>query len=162
MWATLIGLIERWWREKSRLDTVRAIVKLRDAMQNCDKRYQTYVAAKKSRASGHLSIQKQSLEEWRESISELGERVKQLAEVFEIFDPKVHRSIFAYHGDEIQYLAKDVLYAVAEQLKEEPEIDIYSVAISDKYREALHDLDVFIRSTFKPEELLAAKRSRLR
>jgi hypothetical protein len=82
--------------------------------------------------------------------------------MLEIFSPELYREILEYSGDEADTLADDALYKMASEMKEEPEIDITSVLLTDNYRKALTELDHFISENFKPEEVHAVISSRLR
>jgi hypothetical protein len=162
MWTTLIGLIERWWREKPRLDIVRAVVQLRDAMEACESSYEAY---RKAKLKGS-KLRKSELQElravWDRNVRTLTVQVVALDTVLQIFGPNLHREIMDYSGDETDTLADDALYTMAKEMKQEPEIDVNRVVLTDKYRSALSELDAFIRANFKPEEVLAVKSSRLR
>jgi hypothetical protein len=162
MWTTLLGLIERWWREKPRLDVVRAVVHLRDAMQACESNYEAYFEAIEADGTDK-SAKVESLERvWSESVDSLAFRVVALGTVLEIFGPNMHRQILEYSGYETDARSGAPLYAVACEMHAAPEIDIARVVLTDKYKAALAELDAFIRANFKPEEVHAAKSSRLR
>lgn len=162
MWSTLIGLIERWWREKPRLDVVRSIVRLRDAMQACEKSYEAYRDAKAGSAKGDAAELRALRVVWDRNVQSLTSQVAVLGRMLEIFSPELYREILEYSGDEADTLADDALYKMASEMKEEPEIDITRVVLTDNYRKALTELDHFIRENFKPEEVHAVISSRLR
>lgn len=95
MWSTLVGLIERWWREKPRLDLVRAVVRLRNAMRKCQKWYDAYVAAKQKGDPDDIPYPNPRVE-WTRSLTYIGEAIVELDSVLAIFDAKAHRAIQSY------------------------------------------------------------------
>jgi hypothetical protein len=162
MWSTLLGLIERWWREKPRLDIVRAVVRLRDAMQKCETSYEAYRAAGLSRKQPKPHELPPLRLAWEQNVGLLSEQVVELGKVLEIFSPELYRQITDYSGDEVDTLAADALYKVAQSMEQPPELDIAMIEVTDNYRTVLKELDAFIRTNFKPEEVHAVARSRLR
>ena len=163
MWTTLLGLIERWWREKPRLDLVRAIVQLRDSMQECQRCYRDFTAAKKSRTRAARDELPWIKMRWRQSIARLSYSVGDLDDVLSIFDTATHRAVFAYTSDEAELDEyEDSLLQLAAQLGQPLEIDVRNLNIEVGFDEALKSLDAFIRSMVKPEEIDAHSRSRLR
>lgn len=162
MWSTLVGLIERWWREKPRLDVVRSVVCLRDAMEACEKSYEDYRTAKVSKTQDKATDFFDRRRVWERNVQSLTAQVVALGKVLQIFSPELYREIMDYSGDEADTLAEDALYKVADEMKEEPEIDITHVVLTDNYRKALAELDAFIRENFKPEEVHAVVSSRFR
>ena len=162
MWSTLVSLIERWWREKPRLDLVRSVVHLRDSMKLCQERYEACMEAK---AAGTLENRCEPHPElaWTHSLAILGCAVIELDQVLEIFDVRVHQSIRDYQRSEsVVIAAQGVLGGAAQALNKPLEIDIHRVEISSSFNQALGDLDEFIRKNFKPEEIRAVQDNRWR
>ena len=162
MWSTLIGLIERWWREKPRLDVVRAVVRLRDAMEGGESSYEAYRAASSSKVEGKTVDLYGLRRVWERNVNLLSAQVVELGKVLHIFSPELYREVMDYSGDEVDTLADDALYKVAKEMDQCPEIDITKIVLTDNYRSALSQLDAFIRENFKPEEVHAVTKSRLR
>jgi hypothetical protein len=162
MWSILVGLIERWWREKPRLDVVRAVVRLRDAMVGCEKSYEAYRAANNNVSHGKVVDQYGLRRAWERNVDLLSAQVVELGKVLQIFSPELYSEIMDYSGDEVDTLAEDALYKVAKEMEQHPEIDITRIELTDNYRSALGQLDAFIRANFKPEEVHAVAKSRFR
>ena len=164
MWSTLVELIERWWREKPRLDVVRSVVCLRDAMEACNTSYKAYRDATSRGAKDGAAELQRLRAEWGVNVEVLTEQVIDLGTVLQIFSPKLHMEVIDYHGDErVGFdLADDALYMVASEMRQAPEIDIARVELTDKYQTALAELDAFIRSNFKLEAVHAVTSSRWR
>lgn len=160
MWTTLIGLIERWWREKPRLDVVRAVVHLRDAMIECQNWYSQYLAALKA---GDLeTLYPHPGVEWTRSLTTLNKRVAELDTVLSIFSPEAHKAIRAYIGAESLEVGAMGLELAAKELKQPLDLDIRNVAMSASFSEALDQLREFIAKNFKADEIFAASSSRWR
>ncbi len=160
MWSTLIGLIERWWREKPRLDVVRAVVHLRDTMIKCQNWYSQYLDALKAGDLETLSPDPRV--EWTRSLSQLNERVVELDVVLSIFSPEAHKAIRAYMGAEDLVMGAMGLEVAAEELHQPLDLDIRNVSMSATFSEALNQLREFIAKNFKAEEIFAASVSRWR
>ena len=164
MWPTLVGLIERWWREKPRLDVVRSVVRLRDAMQNCHRSYQEYCRAKTSTSENSHSRLRSLRWEWGRNVQALVDEVVALGTVLEIFSPELYQELSDYSYDEAWTLNDDPLDIVPNELRQEPEIeiDIDRVMMTEQFRDTLARLDTFIRVNFKPEEVYTVRSVRYR
>lgn len=161
MWSILLGLIERWWREKPRLDVARSVVDLRDAMEACHTSYLAYHTAKTSRTQDLMQLQGLRVE-WGYNIEDLGKAVLNLGTVLRIFSPGLHRKLIEYSNDESNSyeIADDALYLLASTMGQAPEIDIAQIELSVGFQTALTELDSFIRTNFKLEEVYAVKSRR--
>lgn len=162
MWSTLVGLIERWWREKPRLDLVRAVVQLRNAMKECQRWYDAYVTAKQQGDPEDISYPNPRVE-WTRSLTYIGKAIVELDSVLAIFDAKAHEAIQSYvYMESLEAGAQGTLGEAAKALGQSMQIDIKRVEMDAHFQKALSDLDEFIRKNFKPEEVQAAQSSRWR
>jgi hypothetical protein len=160
MWSTLIGLIERWWREKPRLDVVRAVVNLRDSMIECQSWYSRYLNALKA---GDLDIlSPHPRVEWTRSLARLTVRVVELDTVLSIFTPEAHEAITSYLDAESLEAGALGLEVAAKELREPLDLDIRKVTMNASFDEALVHLREFIAKNFKPDEVFAVSQSRWR
>jgi hypothetical protein len=170
MWSTLVELIERWWRDKPRLDVVRSVICLRDAMEACRTSYAVYRTVE-TNGCMYRGPEPQSREaelqrlraQWGNNVEFLTRQVLELGTVLEIFSPSLHRELETYRSDErSSFLGEEVLNKMALELRQAPEIGIAQVEIPDKYQTALAELDAFIRENFKMEEIHAVQSRRWR
>jgi hypothetical protein len=175
MWGILVGLIERWWREKPRKDIVRAVVRLRDSMIECQGWYSEYREALKANDIDRLSPNPKW--EWFRSLDDLTDSVAELDDVLAIFSPEAHRALAGYILNDSQLAGPLALRAALLELDKSAEVDMdlahyganYSeIGITEEmiesgFSEALTELRKFISENFKPDEVFAAsenKRSR--
>jgi hypothetical protein len=162
MWSTLIGLIERSWKEKPRRDVLLVAVLLHDSMNKCQHRYKRYKAVPNV---GLLSPLRSSLErEWMRSLVELRERISRLDYVLSIFSPEAHEAICRYRRKESSQEADAVreLEATAQVLGQSPQLDIQNKTMDDAYSDALKQLKVFIADNFSVQEVFAVRRHKKR
>jgi hypothetical protein len=155
MITTVIGMIERWWREKPRLDVVRSVVQLRDAMHECEEAYGSFVASKKA------ADRQRSKMLWNDAFIRLTDAASGLSAVFEVFSPKTVEAIGIYMAVEQDHLEKEFIDAKRE-LEDEFGIHLSQVKLSPEFTEAMDALDEFIKANFKVEEVHAARTSRFR
>jgi hypothetical protein len=154
MWSILIGLIERWWREKPRLDVIRTVVHLRDAMMDCQNWYSQYLEALKA---GDLeTLDPHPRVEWTRSLTTLSEREAELDTVLSIFSPEAHKAITAYLRAENQLVGAMGLEVAAKELHQPLDLDIQNIGMSTTFSDALGQLRDFIGKNFKPDEIFAA------
>jgi hypothetical protein len=87
-------LIERWWREKPRLDVVPAVVSLRDAMIECQSWYERYSDALKA---GDLeTLDPHPRRQWLRCVSNLNDWMRELDTTLSIFSPATSKEISSY------------------------------------------------------------------
>lgn len=155
MWTTVIGLIERWWREKPRRDVVQSVVQLRDAMVDCQSAHERHT---RSGSPGSSDVdRKDSFDDWTKAVDHLANSLEELDTVLAVFSPTAHDALHIYFQLERQrgYHLDDArrLEAVAADLGEPLGIDLDHATISHNFREALDALQQFIATNFKPEEI---------
>ena len=158
MWGILVGLIERWWRDKPRKDVVSAIVRLRDSMIECHNWYNQYREAIEAGDIDSLSPNPNA--EWIRSLDDLVTALAESDGVLAIFCPEAREAISQYLGDEEDLAASVPLQALSETLGESPAIDLQSGVMEASFSKALNELRLFIAQNFKPEEIYAASKSR--
>jgi hypothetical protein len=85
-----------------------------------------------------------------------------LGAVFEIFSLELYQSLSDYSNGEEH--VRNPLHVVANELRSETELDfdIDHMTMTDQYRDALAELDTFIRMNFKLEEVYAVRPTRYR
>jgi hypothetical protein len=160
MWSVLIGLVERWWRDKPRKEVVRAVVLLRDTMIDCHRWYVQYLEAVER---GDLDFLYPNPEvEWTRSLTELVERVADLDTVLSIFSPEAHEAIRSYINQESLLAGAKGLEVAAQELGSPLEIDIANVKMEKSFTESLNQLRTFIAANFKADEVFAAHQSKWR
>lgn len=152
MWGIVIGLIERWWREKPRKDVVFEVVRLRDAMIECQRSYVRYKKASKEVRSERLP--RSPYRRWVSSVIILADRLEHLDGVLSIFSPEAHAAIKDFsilESREVTTLAR--LEMTARALQEPLDLDIKYVTMNAGFTKALDQLRTFIAANFKPEEI---------
>jgi hypothetical protein len=162
MWSTLVGLIERWWREKPRLDVVRTVVQLRDAMIECQAWYERYADALKA---GDLeTLYPHPRDEWLACVTRLNDSMRELNTALSIFSPSAYEALTNYAQLEMSRFTADTeaLEIVASDLQQPLDLDIEHVVLGASFAAALEQLREFIAKNFKVEEIHAVARSRWR
>ena len=139
----LIGLIRDALKDRPRRDLVRETVHLRQAIEQCQSSYETYKADPSIGTS-----------QWDNALGVLEERLANLSKLLHIFDPAAGDTIDNYRDfDRLEYrrfVGKRAAGRVVSKLGGEAGFP------SDTIKSALSELDRFIRTTFKPEEVKAA------
>lgn len=162
MWSVLVGLIERWWKAQPRADFIRTVLQLRASMQRCQDAFVLYSATEVS--DSPRSVQIRAMAAWRGSIFRLVDSVTELNSVIQIFGPATTSALSDYASDEEDCLedAFAFLEAVASDIGGGPATELVRmtplahVQLEGSFNEALKELDRFIASNFKPEEVYAA------
>ena len=157
MWGILVGLIERWWRDKPRRDVVNTVVRLRDDMMYCHYWYMRFREALEAGDLGVLDPNPQ--QEWMRSVEWLTLTMNELDTVLSIFTPETHEALTGYVKEEGGLRDVFALQQIAPVLKLTLEIDIETGTMNDTFSQAMNELRKFICTNFKPEEVLAASRS---
>jgi hypothetical protein len=162
VWTTLIGLIERWWREKPRADLVRALVGLQKSMQECQNWYEKYWELKRSdprKLDGYPSPGV----EWVRSLTHVGRAIVELDSVLKIFDSKTHETIERWlNAEMLEATVTGTVGGAAKALGQPTGIDIKRVEMDEHFHQALEQLNEFIRTNFEAAEVHAAIASRFR
>jgi hypothetical protein len=154
MWGTLVGLIERWWREKPRSDVVRAVVHLRDSMIECQSWYEQYLVALDV---GDLdTLDHDPRFEWIRSLTTLTKKVVELDVVLSIFSQEAHQAIAGYLDFENLEFGVEGLEVAAQYLEQPLQLDIKNKTMDETFTTALNELSVFIAKNFKADEIFAA------
>lgn len=109
LWSTLIEVVERYWKEKPRKDTLEALISLRAEMIACQHWYDSYTALKKQGDVDELvhaqfeEAKKTGLRlpphpgvEWIRSLTEIGDALVKLDSVLKIFSAEAHERIERY------------------------------------------------------------------
>jgi len=157
MWPKIIDLIINWLKSKPRSDLTTHIMTLRDAMRDC---HETYLRFSDAKAEGDQAVIDQSYLEWRAAFGILDTAVAKVDDVLHIFGKEAHREVQRYLLSESKPCAEDgyaVSAAMVQLLREKPR-DPQATTGKAEFADALDKLDAFISSTFKPEEVIAAKR----
>ena len=163
MWGTLLGLIERWWREKPRLDIVRAVVHLRDSMLNCQNRYEKFMKASSARTPKHAANIAKLRDEWYLAVEGLVVSLAEIDTVLTIFEPEMRKKVRLYLHDESDSVdVQRALDNYAARLGDASEIDIPRDYVDPAFHRTLNDLDAFIKTNFKIEEVQSVMKGRLR
>jgi hypothetical protein len=177
VWETLISVTSDALKEHPRKQVVRKVIALRNAMIDCQKAYDDYQEVLKHGNYDDVMAQRATLprpheavklydprKEWKLAICYLAESLEKANDLLEIYDPDVHQRARRYHrGEEEEEefeneavkrskRARNVMRAARAHL------DPRSVDVDREFTETLGKLDAFIRSNFKPEEVLAAQR----
>src|SRR2546428_8950358 len=127
MWNTLIVLIERWWREKPRIDIVRAAVGLRNSMVACQ---QIYLTRRESPCSENFDQQ------WIDAVNDLTRRLQKLDDVLAIFSPTTQMAIMKYRQLEGRQSADDTrLQLAANDLGQPLGIDVINLTLSINFED---------------------------
>jgi len=152
MWTKLIELILTWWKDKPRKDVVRAVVRLRERMSDCQQWYDELQTAKQSGNVDHPP------DYWWNSVAELGCAIEEIDQVVSIYSPEAREALRNYHMFEArEMVAEGVVATTAEALgTKATDIDIEKQKLGPSFKTALDTLDAFIRATFKVEEVHAA------
>ena len=160
MWTILVGLIERWWRDKPRKDVVRAVVRLRDTMIDCQSWYNQYLAALK--ANDIDSLSPNPYDAWFYSLDDLFAAVYELDRVLAIFSPEAHEAIVHYMYTEGGIRGEMGLKALSHCLGA-PAFDVEKRerGLEESFSQALSELHKFISANFTPDEIFAATKGKL-
>lgn len=157
MWPKIIELIIAWLKSKPRSDLTKQILTLRDAMNNCHASYERFATAK---AHGDQAEIDQRYRDWRVAFGELDTAVAEVDEVLHIFGKEARDEVNRYLVSESAPCAEDgyaVSAAMVELLNVRPD-NPQATTGKVEFSDALDTLDRFISATFKPEEIVAAKR----
>jgi hypothetical protein len=162
MWTLLVGLIERWWREKPRLDVVRSVVRLRDSMARCQDLYIKHVSSSETEADA--SNYSKTRDDWIVALGEIAERLQELDTVISIFNPAARSAISDYMSHEYSLMDKGAgrLNLIASDLGGNLGLDLDHLELSTDFEKATLQLDAFISQNFKPDEIFAVSTSRWR
>jgi len=158
MWPKIIELIISWLKSKPRSDLTIQVLRLRDAMKDCHSSYECFAAAK---VQGEQSEIDQRYRQWRAAFGVLDTAVADVDEVLHIFGKDARDQVNMYLISESAPCAEDgyaVSAAIVELLNEPPE-NPQATTGKVEFSAALETLDRFISANFKPEEVVAAKRS---
>jgi len=170
MWSLLVGLLERWWREKPRLDVVRTVVRLRNSMTRCHQNYVTYDSLRRQGVTGDTE---RAQAEWVSSVDNLARILEELDVTFEIFSPEAHQALIYYRLSEtgavnawsrLAVVESDLVGKTDENSGAFLEAaNIHSEGgVGSDFLAAKAALDAFIAKQFKPDEVFAVQNSRWR
>ncbi len=163
MWSTLIGLIERWRRERPRRDVISGVVYSTDSMIDCQISYSVYREALKA---GDLDTRSPDPRvEWIRSVGELSCQVTKLGAILPIFSPEAYEAVSDFLRAEgiatgtiaLEYASEELLEFASAELQP-LDLDIENVSLSTAFSDALNRLREFMVNNFKPEEISAASK----
>ena len=157
MWPKIIDLIIAWLKSRPRTELTQQILELRDAMRHCHHAYVQFSEAKETRDQAAIDMRYQ---EWRGAFGVLDTAVANVDEVLHIFGKDAREQVNSYLISEQEPCPEDgraVSAGIVELLNEMPE-NPRATTGTVEFEDALTTLDEFIRNTFKPEEVVAAKR----
>ena len=154
MWDAVVTIIERRWSDRPKKRLIRAVLDLRSAMKECQRTYLAY------QAPAHDSIDKRGSQkyDWSWSFLDLSLCILELDDILEIFSPETHAALRAYwNHDNIVLIYDDFFAHTARELNTTREFDVHANELQPSFEVALARLDEFIRTHFKPEEVIAHK-----
>lgn len=157
MFLALMGLIERWWKDKPRADMIRAIVQLRRAMLGCEETYESLMAAKK--VGGAAGVEDLS-EAWESRVASLARAIGAIESTVQIFAPELSEELARYlNGERAAMDVEGAMKSIAKGLGEEADVSLEATAHELTNPQALAQLDRFIKENFKIDEIHAAETS---
>ena len=136
IWDTIIGVVERTWRDKPRKDVVNALVELRAAMVECQRAYESYQDIcrrgpyrKWLRRSRNIFRDVGTVFEdpkltWIGSVIKLSDLTAEINEVLQIFSPEVHSEVVRMAETEWKLQKKADSRVTASELNESLKIDL--------------------------------------
>jgi len=171
LWSTVIGLVERYWKDKPRKDVIASLVTLRANMISCQHWYKEYAELRKrgdvdeiwwreyqKANKAGLSIGGNPKVEWTRSLVDLGEALVRVDSVLQIFSPEAREEIRKYESVEsLEVGALGMLLPAAKDLGQSPGFDLDDGTLEPTFKAAVQKLDLLIKENFKPEEVFAAQ-----
>lgn len=156
MWPKLIELVMKWWQAKPRKDIIAGIVELRDAMVACQRHYEIF------KKEADVSDALKAHQEWLRSLGRIARVIEEFDRILVIFGPEAREATRQYlEDDSREAKPKAVFEGTAIMLEtEDMGVDFRRERLTESFNSALGELDGFIRSTFKPEEIHAARTQR--
>ena len=178
IWDTIIQLSATSLKEYPRKRVLSTLLELRDAMIACQTTYGDYQAVIKEGEYNSVLEKRENLPRpdglaflydprkcWGESVSILASVLsEEVSYIINIFSPETDKYIRHYETTEADSYGKDYVDAyhrcdTATFLNAlDAGVDVNQVALNSQFELAIRNLDEFIRTTFKPEEVYVARK----
>jgi hypothetical protein len=174
---TIIGVVERTWREHPRKNVVNAMARLRNSMVQCQEAYEKYQTLVSQQPDYKKSMEDQMrlteevgthfdnpLYEWNAAVNVLSQELTRVSYILKIFDNETLDKIYFYKQLDTACSdttnAEIVISGLSKKMQETPEIDIKPAGepheLKEAFNVALKHIDKFLKDNFKIEEIYAA------
>lgn len=155
MWSKLIDIIIQLWKEHPRKDLIRQFIELRNYMNKCQSSYEKFIASQDHDGPDYTD---NSRFEWLHAVESLQGVILEIDQVLSIYSPDARKALDDYMCHEsLQLNACGLIDATAKNFNmDTADVDIDKCNLGLNFKVALDELDKFIRSTFKVEEIHAA------
>jgi phytoene dehydrogenase-like protein len=130
------------------------MVELRDAMVACQTHYEKFQRDGSDNASAGP---------WMRSLRRIAGVIEEFDRILETFGPEARETMRRYLDCDSKYARERevFVYTAGRMEADDMGVDYRNEKLAASFTSALGELDKFIRSTFKPEEIHAARKSRL-
>jgi hypothetical protein len=173
VWDSLIGMIGTALKDKPRHDVLYALLDLRAAMSACHKTYfDLQELAERGNYADEMAERRKlqppepglqvydPYDSWMESVTRLAMALAQANPTLRVMSPEASQRIAEYLQGEVSITPDGEFTQSMRFLKRyDAEIDLDRRVFKSKFKRALENLDTFIRTSFKPEEVFEANKS---